>query len=192
MSRLLPLVLPMLAVLLSVLSGCAPVMVAGGVAGGALLVSDRRSSGAYIEDQALETRISNRISARFGQSTHVNVTSFNRQVLLTGEVPDERTRTEISDLAQRAENVRTVFNETRIAPVSGLALRGQDSWITSQAKTQMLNSPDFAPSHVKIVTEDGVIHLLGLVKRKEGDAAAAIAARIKGARKVVTVFEYID
>lgn len=188
MSRLLP----TLALLLSLLSGCAPVMVAGGVAGGALLVSDRRTSGAYIEDQALETRISNRISARFGQSTHVNVTSFNRQVLLTGEVPDERTRTEISDLAQRAENVRTVFNETRIAPVSGLAMRGQDSWITSQAKTQMLNSPDFAPSHVKIVTEDGVIHLLGLVKRKEGDAAAAIAARIKGARKVVTVFEYID
>lgn len=191
MPRLLP-TLALLALLLSLLSGCAPVMVAGGVAGGALLVSDRRTSGAYIEDQGLETRISNRISARFGQSTHVNVTSFNRQVLLTGEVPDERTRAEIVDLAQRAENVRTVFNETRIAPVSGLAMRSQDSWITSQAKAQMLNSPDFAPSHVKIVTEDGVIHLLGLVKRKEGDAAAAIAARVKGARKVVTVFEYVD
>lgn len=188
MSRLLPAAL----LLLSLLSGCAPVMVAGGVAGGALLVSDRRTSGAYIEDQGLETRIRNRISARYGQSTHVNVTSFNRQVLLTGEVADDTTRTAIAELAQNAENVRTVFNEIRVAAVSGLAMRSQDSWITSQAKAQMLNSPDFAPSHVKVVTEDGIVYLLGLVKRKEGDAAAAIAARVKGARKVVTVFEYID
>ena len=186
------LLLPVFVLLLSLLAGCAPAIVAGGVTGGALLATDRRTSGAYIEDQRIETRIANALQARYGQSTHVNVTSFNRQVLLTGEVADDKTRSEIAELAQRTENVRSVFNEVRIAAVSGLPMRSQDTWITSQAKAQMLNSPAFAPGHIKIVTEDSVIYLLGLVSHKEGDAAAAIAARVKGARKVVTVFEYTD
>lgn len=184
--------LPMVAVLLMLLSGCAPVLVAGGMAGGALLVSDRRSNENYIEDQKIETRTGNGIKARFGDNTHVNITSFNRQLLLTGEVPDEKTRSEVVDLAKRGDKVRAVFNEIKIGPVSGLAARSQDTWITSQAKTQMLNTRAFAPNHIKIVTESSIVYLLGLVTRKEGDAAAAIAARVPGTHKVVTVFEYTD
>lgn len=181
-----------LGLMVATLSGCAPALVAGGVAGSALLVGDRRTSGAYVEDQSIETKVGNRIRARFGEQTHVNVTSFNRQVLLTGEVPDEKTRQEVVELARQVDNVRTVFDETAVGPVSSLSARSQDTWITSQAKTQMLNAREFSPNHVKIVTENGVIHLLGLVTRKEGEAAAAIAARVKGVRKVVTVFEYTD
>lgn len=183
----------LLALVGSLLAACAPAPIEPGkTAPSPVLAPDRRTNSAYSADQRIETRLTNAIGARYGSSTHVNVQSFNRQVLLTGEVPDERTQNELTALARESDEVRNVFNETRIGPVSGLAARTQDSWITSEAKARMLKSREFAANHVKVVTEAGVVYLMGLVKRREGDVAADVAARVQGTQRVVTVFEYLD
>lgn len=179
--------------LLPLAAGCAtPADDSGGTPGSALLVTDRRSQAAYNEDQAIETRLSNRILARYGRDAHVTVTSFNRQVLLSGEVVNERLRSDIDALARQGENVRTVFNETLTGPISSLPSRSQDAWITSQLRARLLGQRDVAAGHVRIVTEAGTVYLLGLVKLREADAAAATAARVPGVKKVVTLFEYLD
>lgn len=176
---------------LPLLQGCFPV-VATGVGAGAAMVSDRRTSGTYVEDEAIEWKAGSRISEHFGSNTHVNVTSYNRNVLLTGEVPNDNVRAEVERLVAAVANVKGTVNELVVGPTSALTARGNDTLITSNVKARMVDANTVPAHNVKVVTEANVVYLLGLVTRAEADAAAEVARTSQGVRKVVRVFEYIS
>lgn len=185
----------LLIILLPLLSGCVPLVVAGvgvGAGTGALMNEDRRSTGIFIEDQAIELKASRIINEQLGRDVRINVTSFNRNVLLTGEAPDETMRNEAEKLAMTVENVRNVFNEISIAEKSALSSRTNDSLITSKVKGRFLSERKFQINYVKVVTENSNVYLLGLVTREEAESAAQIASTTAGVRKVVKVFEYLN
>ena len=174
------------------LSGCAGLIVAG-AAGTALVATDRRSVGAQADDTAIELKISNEVSSRFGAKAHASVTSFNGIVLLTGEVPDAAARDALVAFVKSTERVRAVQDELVVAPPSELGSRSNDTYLTSLVKTRFLEgSKTFSPTHVKVVTDRRVVYLMGIVKRSEADAAARIAASTKGVERVVKVFETTD
>ncbi|HEX4331154.1 MAG TPA: BON domain-containing protein [Usitatibacter sp.] len=173
---------------LATLPGCIPLALTGaGTA--ALMASDRRTTGMYIEDENIELKILGSRD-RFGNA-HVNATSYNRRVLLTGEAPDEATRSKVEAEVRSIASVRDVTNELQVAGNSSLASRGSDALITSNVKARMVNNPKFSATHVKVVTEAGTVYLLGLVTPEEGDAAVDIARTTSGVVRVVKVFEYI-
>jgi osmotically-inducible protein OsmY len=171
--------------------GCAPVVVGGAAATGIMVAEDRRTIGTITEDEAIELKAISRIGQKV-KDAHINVTSYNRMVLLTGEVPDEAAKATAEKIARAIENVRGVYNELQVAGVSSLASRANDSYLTSKVKARFLDAQRFSPLHVKVVTENGVVYLLGLVKRKEAEDATEIARTTSGVRKVVRVFEYLD
>ena len=175
---------------LPLLQGCFP-LVAGGVGAGAAMVADRRTSGAYVEDEGIEWRTSSALKDRLGDAVHINVTSFNRNVLLTGEAPTEAHRAEAERVAGGIANVKGIVNEIQVAGTSSLTSRGSDSIITSKVKARFVDSAQFSANHIKVVTEAGTVFLLGIVTRREADAATEVARRTDGVRKVVRVFEYI-
>jgi len=179
-------------VLLTVmLQGCFPV-VAAGVGTGVMIAQDRRTRDAFLEDQRIETGVSGLISDEFKVAMHINVTSFNLNVLLTGEVPDEYAKAEIGKLASRFEKVRSVNNELAISANSSLASRSNDSLITTNVKLRFLNNKKFNAEHVKVVTENGSVFLLGIVSHAEANAAAEVASTSDGVKRVVKLFEYLD
>lgn len=180
----------LLALCLPVLAGCFGVA-AVGVGTGALMVSDRRNSEIYVADEALELRAGNRIREKFGDQVHVNVTSYNRMLLLTGEAPSEAIKAEIGQAVAGVENVKSVSNEIAIAGPSSLGGRSNDAYLTSKVKARFVDAQRFSAQHVKVVTEAGVVFLLGLVTQAEADAAAEIARTTGGVQKVVRVFEII-
>lgn len=172
------------------LAGCAPLVV-GAAAGSAFSVSeDRRSSGAQLDDQSIEWRASSRIGERFGSKVHVNITSYNRNVLLTGEVPDERMRGDVDNLVRSVPSVSGTTNELVVAEATSLGSRTTDSYITSKIKTRFLDAAQFNAMQVKVVTEGGVVYLIGIVTDKEANDAVEIARTTGGVRKVVKMFEY--
>lgn len=173
------------------LQGCFPA-VAAGAGMTAMVAADRRSSGAYVEDEGLEWKIATRIRERFGDRAHVNVTAYNRSVLLTGEIADQAGRAELDRLATAVPNVRAIANEVQVAGVSSLTARGNDAVVTSKVKARFVDAAQFAANHVKVVTEAGTVYLMGLVTREEADKATEIARTTSGVRKVVRVFEYIS
>jgi osmotically-inducible protein OsmY len=165
--------------------------VVGAGAASALSVSeDRRSSGAQLDDQSIEWRASSRIGERFGSKVHVNITSYNRNVLLTGEVPDERARGEVDNLVRSVPSVAGTTNELVAAEATSLGSRTTDSYITSKIKTRFLDAAQFNAMQVKVVTEAGVVYLIGIVTDKEANDAVEIARTTGGVRKVVKMFEY--
>ena len=171
------------------LQGCVEMMVVGtGVA--VATVEDRRTTGVQLEDRGIELRAANRIDDRFGERVHVNVTSFNRYVLLTGEVEDEATRTEIETLTRGVPNVLGVSNDLQIAGKSSTTSRSNDTLITSKVKTRFADANRFNVFHVKVVTEAAVVYLLGIVTEQEAADAVEIARTTAGVRKVVKMFEY--
>jgi osmotically-inducible protein OsmY len=178
--------------LLPQLQGCIEMAVVG--AGAAVLaVDDRRSVGAQTEDKAISLRAESRVNDRFGDKVHINVNSYNRNVLLTGEAPDAATKAQIERIMREIPNVRGVVNEIQIAGASSYSARGNDSYLTSKVKARFIDSSSgFSVNHVKVVTESGVVYLLGLVTRKEAEAAVEIARTTGGVQKVVRVFEYIE
>lgn len=176
-------------------SGCAVLVAAGvvsGVGAGAAVSQDRRTSGMFVEDEAIEFKSGRRISEKMGGDVNVNVTSFNRNVLLTGEAPTEGLKTEIGKLVTGVQNVRKVTNEIAVGDVSSFASRSNDALLTSKVKARFLDGGDFQINHVKVVTEDAVVYLLGLVSAREANSAVEIARSTSGVRKVVKVFEYVD
>ena len=173
------------------LSGCVPV-VAVGAGTGILMAEDRRTSGTYLLDEEIELKASSRIHDAYGKDTHVNVTSYNRRVLLTGEVPNDDIRTKIKDLVLAVPNVKEVINETIIGGVTTFGARSNDAYITTKVKARMFDDKRFNANQVKVVTEGGVVFLMGIVKKEEAAAAAEVAAKTSGVTKVVKVFEYID
>jgi osmotically-inducible protein OsmY len=177
---------------LPLLQGCTPLVVAGAAAGGIMVASDRRTIGTMTEDEGIELRTAGRVGERFKDGVHVNVTSFNRVSLLTGEVPTAEARAEVERIARAVENVRGVHNETIVAGVSSWTVRNNDAIITTKVKTRFLDSQKFNPLDVKVVTENSVVYLMGLVKKSEANDAAEIARTTSGVQKVVRVFEYLD
>lgn len=172
------------------LSGCFPV-VAAGASAGVLLAADRRTSGTYVEDEGIEWKVQNRARERFGDRAHVNAVSFNRVVLLAGEVPDEASREELTRIAQGVPNVRNVVNELRIAANSAMGTRANDAALTSKVKARFVDQATFGVQHIKVYTEAGTVFLMGLVTRREADAATDLARTTSGVVKVVRVFEYL-
>ena len=177
------------AAMLPQLQGCFP-MVAAGAGAAALSAIDRRTTGTQVEDEGIELRASNRIGERYGDKVHVNVTSFNRGVLLTGEAPDETTRVAIEKIVLGVPNVRGVTNDVAVAGNTSLTARSNDSFLTSKVKARFVDANRFNAVHVKVVTENSAVYLLGLVTQQEADAAVEIARTTGGVRKVVKVFEY--
>ncbi len=190
--RMLPVLLALAAAAPTLLSGCAPLLVAGAVGGTALVVADRRSTGAQVDDEAIELKIANNVGAGYGDQVHVNATSFNGIVLLSGEVPSQDLVASIGAIARATAKVRRVDNELAVGPVSGVGARTNDSYITSKVKARFVEANKFAANHVKVVTERQVVYLMGLVRHVEADAAAQIAATTSGVVRVVKLFEYID
>jgi osmotically-inducible protein OsmY len=172
------------------LQGCLP-LVAAGAGAGALIANDRRSSGAYVEDEGLEWKIEGQINDRHGDRVHVNAVSFNRVVLLAGEAPDAATKEDLTRIAQDNANVRNVVNDVVIGPNSSLSARGNDAVLTSKVKARFVDEATFGVAHVKVYTEAGTVFLMGLVTRREADAATDLARTTSGVSKVVRVFEYI-
>lgn len=173
------------------LSACAPLVV-GGAAVGTMVAIDRRTPGAQLEDETIELRAANRISEVLGSRTHVNVTSYNRQVLLTGEVPDEATRQTVDQIVGKVENVRTVVNELGIMPPSSLTQRSNDALITGKMKASLIDARDLQANAVKVVTERGALYLMGRVTPREAERATQVARGISGVTRVVRVFEIIS
>ena len=174
------------------LQGCVEMAVVGAGAA-AMAADDRRSVGTQAEDKNIGVRAESRVNDRFGDKVHINVTSYNRNVLLTGEAPDAATKTAIEGIVREIPNVRGVVNEVQIAGVSSSSARGNDSYLTSKVKARFVDSSSgISANDVKVVTESSVVYLLGLVTRKEADAAVEIARTTGGVQKVVRVFEYIE
>lgn len=173
------------------LSGCA--VVAGGAAAtGALMIEDRRSAGTYLVDEEIELKAAGRLNDKRIEGVHASFTSFNRRVLITGEVPTEAVRGQVADLVRGVPNVREIANELAVAAPTSLGSRTNDGYITAKIKTRFLDDKRFQAHHVKVVTENGVAYLMGIVKRAEGAAAGEIAAKTSGVTRVVKVFEYLD
>jgi osmotically-inducible protein OsmY len=186
LSRLL-----LLAALLPALQGCFPV-VAGGVGAGITMANDRRTSGIYIEDESIELKAQSRISGKLKDQAHINTTSYNLALLLTGEASNATLRGEAETIAKGVPNVRQVFNEVAIAPPSSFGNRSNDGYLTTKVKARMVDANKFNIVHVKVVTEAGIVYLLGLVTHKEAEDATEIARTTSGVAKVVRLFEYLD
>lgn len=179
------------ALTLPALQGCFPI-VAGGAVGAAAMYADRRTSGAYVEDEGIEWRTRARLRDRFGSGINVSVTSYNRNVLLTGQVPDEATRAEVGQIAASTDNVQGVINEVEIAGLSSLTSRSNDALITSRVKARFVDDQTFAANHVKVVTESSTVFLMGIVTRREADAATEVARTTSGVERVVRAFEFVS
>ena len=177
--------------LVSTLGACAPLMIAG-VAGTAMVVSDRRTSGAQLEDETIELRAQARIRDNLGERVHVNVTSFNRQVLLTGEVTAEKDRQAVVQLVERIENVKAVVNELAVMPMSNLSERSNDLLIVAKVKASFVDSRDLFANAFKVVTERGTVYLMGRVTQREANSATQLTRNVGGVNKVVRLFEIIS
>jgi len=174
------------------LSGCAPLVVGGAAVGGALMVTDRRTSGTQVEDQAIELKAVNRVREAVGDRGHVNTTSYNRMVLITGEVPSEADRAAVEQAIARIEHVRSTVNELAVAGNSSLTARSNDSIITGKVKATYIDAKDLQANAVKVVTERSVVYLMGRVTEREASRAAELARGVGGVQKVVRVFEVIS
>ena len=180
----------LIALSLPALQGCVTA-VATGVGAGALMIVDRRNAETYLADEAIEIRAFNRINEKFADKVHVNVTSYNLKVLLTGEVPDAGIKDELEKAIAGVANVKGVTNEVTIGASSSFGARSNDTYITSKVKARFIDANKFQANHVKVVTEAGTVFLLGMVTRKEADDAAEIARTTADVKKVVRVFEYV-
>ncbi len=178
-------------VLATCMTACAPFLVAG-VAGSALVATDRRTSGTQLEDETIELRASAKVRDTFGEKVHVNVTSYNRQVLLTGEVPSEQERQAVSAIVEKVENVKSVANELSAMPNASLGSRSNDLVVTGKIKATFIDSRDLFANAFKVVTERNTVYLMGRVTQREADSATALIRNVGGVNKVVRMFEIIS
>jgi len=175
----------------AMLQGCVEAVIVGGVAVGVMMAADRRQTEVMLADQGIEFSAGSKIDEALKGQGHINVTSYNYTVLLTGEVPTAQAKTDAERAASEVPKVRTVVNELQIAGTSSAASRSNDAYITSKVKSNFLGNGKFKPTDIKVVTEASVVYLLGLVTREEADAATEVARGTGGVQKVVRVFEYV-
>jgi osmotically-inducible protein OsmY len=178
-------------VCLPFLHGCGLFIVGAAAGSGYLLGEDRRPVQTMSEDERIELRVTDAMHKQHPQA-HINVTSFNRMVLVTGEAPSDQAKASIEAIARGTPDVRAVVNEIQVSGNSGMPARANDTYITSKVKGRFLDGRKFNPVHVKVITEAGTVYLMGVVKRQEADAATEIARTTSGVQRVVRVFEYQD
>ena len=181
-----------LLVALGLLQGCVAPVVAAGVGAGAMMSSDRRSTGTMVEDDTIASKAQKRIDEKYKETAHVSITACNRFALVTGTTADENAKMDIERIVGSIANVKGIANELVVGSPTGIVANSADSRITGNVKLRFVNSSKFKADHVKVVTENGVVYLMGLVTRAEADAASDIASTTNGVSKVVRVFEYID
>ena len=173
------------------LSACAPIVL-GGAAVGALVAVDRRTSGAQIEDEAIELRGASRLRDAFGDRAHINITSYNRQVLLTGEVANDEAKQQAEQIVSRVENVKGIVNELAAMPASSLMQRSADTLVTGKVKASIVDDSSLSVSAFKVVTERSTVYLMGRVTQREADRVTQLARRVDGVQRVVRAFEIIS
>jgi len=180
------------ALILTQLQGCVGVVAAGGA--GAVVAADRRSAGTIVDDEAIELKASNAIFGDddLGKKAHINITSFDYVLLLTGETPTAAMRDHAVDIARHVDKVRKVYNEIVVAQPTTIKSRGTDTWITAQIKAKLLGNKAVSSANVKVVTENRTVYLLGMVSHTEAKAATETARFVDGAARVIALFEYQD
>jgi len=176
----------------ALLSGCAPLIVGGAAVTAVAVAEDRRSAGVFVDDENIENRALLKVKTRFGGQVHVNITSYNRHVLVTGEAASDAVRKGVEEEVNAVPGIKRVFNELAVGPQAGVLAISNDTRLTTVVKTRFLEANRFQSNHVKVVTEAGVVYLLGIVKRVEADAAAQLASTTSGVSRVVRLFEYVD
>ncbi|PWW45619.1 BON domain-containing protein [Melaminivora alkalimesophila] len=176
----------------STLAACAPLVIGGGAMVGTMMAIDRRTAGTQVEDEGIELRAASRIREATGERVHVNVTSYNRQVLLTGEVPTQEERARVEQIVRGVENVASIVNELAVMAPTTFSQRSNDTFITGKVRASLVDAKDLTASAFKVVTERGVVYLMGRVTQREATRAAEIARGVNGVRKVVRVFELIS
>jgi osmotically-inducible protein OsmY len=179
------------AMLAGALSGCAPLIV-GGAAVGAMMTIDRRTSGAQIEDETIELRAGNALRSTLGERAHVNANSYNRQVLLTGEVANDRDKQSAEQVVGKVENVKGVVNELAILGQTTMTQRSNDTLITAKIKASIVDARELYVGAYDVVTERGIVYLMGRVTQREADLATQIARNVSGVQRVVRIFEIIS
>ena len=172
-------------------AGCAPLIVGGAVLGSTVMLADRRTAGAQVEDQAIELKAGNRLKEVVNDKSHVNVTSYNRTVLLTGEAATDADKANIEQTVQKVENVRSTVNELAVMLPSALATRSNDALITGKVKATFIDAKDLQANAFKVVTERGEVYLMGRVTEREANRATELARAVGGVQKVVRVFEIV-
>ena len=176
--------------LIAQMTACVPVVIGGAAAGGAM-AADRRTSGIYVEDENIELKAVKKMDTNLGENAHVNITSYNRNVLLTGEVPEAAAKVKAESLIKEITNTRSITNEIAVGPKSSVGSRANDAYLTSKVKTKFVTENKFAANLVKVITENSVVYLMGIVTQAEADAAVEIARTTDGVTKVVKVFEFM-
>ena len=179
----------LLAIALPLLQGCAPAIIATGAAVGVMSYQDRRPTAVQTEDEGIEWKAARSVPERFAAASHLNFTSFNRRLMITGEVPSEEAKAAVGEQAAKVAGVKEVFNEVTIGASSSLSVRSNDSYITSKIKGRLVDEKYLSATHIKVVTEAGVAFLMGIVGERESKLAVTIASRTDGVRKVVNLFE---
>ena len=174
------------------LTACIPLVVGGAVVGGTLVANDRRTSGAQLEDEGIELRSTSRIRSNIGDRAHVNVSSYNRQVLLTGEVPTAQDKLLVEQIISKVENVSSVVNELAVMGNSSLIQRSSDVLVTGRVKALLVDAKDLFANSFRVVTERGTTYLMGRVTQREADRGTAVARGTPGVQKVVRIFEIIS
>lgn len=180
-----------LIVALPMLQGCVPAVIVGGAAVGVLSASDRRSTGTQTDDETTEWKAASHIPVQYKDGAHVNFTSYNRNLLITGEVFNEDGKQAIGEAVARIEGVRQVYNELLVGPVTSLTSRSNDTFIDSKVKARLVDSNQISANHIKVVTERGTTYLMGIVSEREAKVAIAVARTTDGVRKVVNVMEIL-
>lgn len=178
-----------LVAMLPLLTGCTPAVLVAGAAVGVMSAHDRRSTGVQADDEVSEWKGYNRLPPQYANTAHVNFTAYNRVLLVTGEVPDDEARRAIVEMAEKVDGIKRVHNELVIRPVSSLASRSNDAFISSKFKARLLESRQVSANHIKPLTENGVLFLMGVVNEREALIAVNIARTTDGVRKVVNVME---
>jgi osmotically-inducible protein OsmY len=191
-SRSFPLYSLAAALLAGALAGCAPLIVGTAAVGTAMVVTDRRSSGAQIDDETIEVRAASRLKDALGDRVHINVSSYNRQVLLTGEAPTDAMKQQAEQIVSRVENVRGVVNDIAVMAPTSLTQRSNDTLITGKVRASFVDASDLQTSAFRVVTERGNVYLMGRVSAREADRATAIARQISGVQRVVRIFEVLS
>ncbi len=176
--------------LIAQMTACVPVVIGGAAAGGAM-AADRRTSGIYVEDENIELKAIKKMETNLGEKAHVNITSYNRNVLLTGEVPEAAAKIKAESLIKEIPNTRSITNEIVVGTKSSVGSRANDAYLTSKVKTKFVTENKFAANLVKVITENSVVYLMGIVTQAEADAAVEIARTTDGVTKVVKVFEFM-
>ena len=174
------------------LTGCIPLLVGGAMVGGTVVYTDRRTSGTQLEDEAIELKAANRLSKELGERARVSAVSYNRLVLLTGEVSGEADKAVVARVVSGVDNVRSIVNEVTVVSAQPTNTQGTDAVITGKVKASLVDSKDIFAQSVKVVTERGTVYLMGRVTEREASRATEITRGVSGVGKVVRVFEVIS